>query len=110
MEKDSNSSLARGDERAALAVPPALEMNPADYLPDMDGFDLTEDQKIELLGTLWDIMRRFVEIGVDVDEADPCGQVFGAADEFAAIAPDGVKSSFAKATETQTDDEEENPA
>lgn len=110
MEKDRIDSLKRYEKQDALGLPPALEMDPADYLPDMDEFDLTEAQKVELLQTLWDICRRFVEMDIDVGDADPCGQIFGAADEFAADAPDGVKSSFTKATETRTDNEEDNPA
>ena len=84
----------------------ALELDPADYLSDMEDFDLSASQKVELLGTLWGIMRRFVEMGVDVGRADVCGEIFGALDELAATAPDGVKSSFSKATEMQTDKEE----
>lgn len=91
-------------------LPPAPVMDPADYLPDMEGFDLTEAEKVELLETLWNTMRTIVEIGVDVGVVDPCGQVFGTAQELSGDAPDGVKSSFSKATETRSDDKEDNPA
>lgn len=84
---------------AALGGSPAPELDPADYLADMEGFDLTEAQKIELLETLWSIMRAFVEMGVDIGETDPCGQIFGS------VAPDsvgGVTSHFTKAISAPT--------
>jgi len=98
-------------EQAALSIPPALEMKPEDYLPDMEAFDMKEAEKIELLQALWDIMRRFIEVGVDISEVDPCGQVFGDGDDFPVAAPEDVKSSFSKATKTQANHEgEEYPA
>lgn len=85
--------------RAAPGGAPAPEMNPDDYLADMEGFDLSEAQKVELLSALWDIMRRFVEMGGDLGAVDPCGQVFDAPQEFSDSDRNGVKSPFAKATE-----------
>lgn len=41
------------------------------YLSDLDGLDITEAQKRELLTVLWSIMRSFVELGFDVNR---CGQ------------------------------------
>ena len=72
----------------------APELDPADYLPDMEGFAMTEAQKIELLETLWSIMRSFVEMGVDIASVDPCGQIFG---DFAPDSAKSVTSSFANA-------------
>lgn len=85
------------------ALSPSPDMNPGDYLPDMAEFDLTEAEKIELLETLWNTMRMIVEMGVDVGEVDPCGQVFGSPTESSADAPDSVKSSFSKAMEKPSD-------
>lgn len=97
-------------DQAPMLVASALELDPVNYVTDMDGFDLTDAQKVELLEALWNIMRRFVQMGIDVGTADPCGQVFGAADELTVFASDDVKSSFSKAMETRTDDKEENTA
>lgn len=85
---------------AAPGGAPAPDMNPDDYLADMEGFDLSEAQKVELLSALWDIMRRFVEMGVDVGAVDPCGQIFDAPQEVPDGERNGVKSPFSKATET----------
>lgn len=90
MEKNKQNSLETIEDDGA----PALEMDPADYLPDMEGFDLTEGEKLALLETLWSMMRSFVEMGVDVGQADPCGQIFG---EYAPDSADGVTSSFGRA-------------
>lgn len=54
-------------------VPAALELDVAKYLPEMEGFDMTEAQKIEMLQVLWEIMRAFVELGFTTDI---CGQIF----------------------------------
>lgn len=110
MERDRTDSLERDEEQAVYGIPPALEMDPAEYLPDMDEFDLTEPQKVELLQTLWDICRRFIETDIDIGEIDPCGQIFADVPEFASAAPDSVQSSFSRATEARKNDEEEDPA
>ncbi len=88
---------------AAPALSPSPDMNPGDYMPDMAEFYLTEAEKIELLETLWSTMRMIVEMGVDVGEVDPCGQVFGSPTDSSVDAPDGVKSSFSKAMEKPSD-------
>lgn len=44
-----------------------LKLNEQDYLEHLDSFDLTDEQKTELLQTLWDIMSRMVDIGWGVD-------------------------------------------
>ena len=41
--------------------------DPAEYLPDMEEFDLSEDEATELLATLWEIMKAFVDLGFGVD-------------------------------------------
>lgn len=45
----------------------SLQFDPAKYRAEVDGFDLTEAQKQELLLTLWSIMRSFVELGFTTD-------------------------------------------
>ncbi|PHS22813.1 MAG: hypothetical protein COA84_12100 [Robiginitomaculum sp.] len=54
---------------------PVLELDIEKYLGDIDEFDMTEEQKIELLQTLWDIMGQFVAMGFDIETPDKnCGQ------------------------------------
>lgn len=74
------------DGASALA---AFYMEPATYLHELDGMDLTEAQKIELLETVWQIMRTFVELGVSVDI---CGQFLGIPDEEAQSNSDALDS------------------
>ena len=45
----------------------SLEFDAAEYLPHMEEFDLTEEQATELLATLWEIMKAFVDLGLGVD-------------------------------------------
>jgi hypothetical protein len=52
-------------------APSAFELDVSEYLPELDGFDMTEAQKIEMLETLWAIMRSFVELGF---RTEICGQ------------------------------------
>ncbi|WAP67688.1 hypothetical protein [Jiella pelagia] len=51
-----------------------LELDADAYMSELDGFDMTEAQKRELLQTLWSIMRSFVDLGFEVDI---CAAVFG---------------------------------
>lgn len=50
-----------------------IDLNAVDYLTDLEGYDMTEDQKIKLLETLWSIARVFVELGFS---PDCCGQLW----------------------------------
>lgn len=52
-------------EAGAAVMLPAPVLDPADYLPDLADLDLTEAQKIELLGILWSIMSSMVDLGFD---------------------------------------------
>ena len=40
-----------------------LNFDAAQYIGQFQGFDITEEQKLEVLSALWDIMSRFVELG-----------------------------------------------
>lgn len=51
----------------AASQPISLVLDPARYRADVDQFDISEEQKQELLTILWSIMRSFVELGFDVD-------------------------------------------
>ena len=44
--------------------------DPANYRVHVDNFDMTEQQKNEVLQTVGDIMRMFVEMGFDVPSCD----------------------------------------
>lgn len=46
---------------------PILKLDPALFMDDLEGFDMSEDQKHELLQALWNIMRTMVDIGWGVD-------------------------------------------
>lgn len=53
--------------RAPLTAANDNDFNPEDYLQDLKEFDLSEDQKRELLQTLWTILCTFVDIGWGVE-------------------------------------------
>lgn len=44
-----------------------LQFDPEHYLAGMSDLDLSEDQKIELLRTIWRIMHAFVDLGLGRD-------------------------------------------
>lgn len=48
-------------------VPQVLEFDPAKYMFEVNDFGLTETQAYDLLQTLWDIMKGFVQLGFDVE-------------------------------------------
>jgi hypothetical protein len=48
------------------------DFNAADYLPHLDGLDMTDDQKAELMLVVWDIMRMWVEMDLPVQS---CGHL-----------------------------------
>jgi hypothetical protein len=50
------------------------DLDPARYLGEIADFDMSEEQKVELLQTLWSIMRSFVEMGF---KGDACELIFG---------------------------------
>ncbi|MCG8604368.1 hypothetical protein MJD09_05130 [bacterium] len=45
----------------------SLAFDAAKYRRHVEDFDLTEEQKIELLQALWSIMKAFVDLGFGVD-------------------------------------------
>lgn len=84
-----------GGQPGALA---AFELDSAKYLGDLDGMDITEAQKVELLETLWSVMRSFVELGFSVDLA--CEQLFAEFNEVSTPDSDGVESLGSTTAET----------
>lgn len=84
----------------------APRLDPADYLSDMEEFDLCEAQKIELLETLWSIMGSCARMGcarmgfgVDV-----CGLIFEGFNE--AAAPESVGDILLASTAPETPSED----
>lgn len=51
----------------SAGYPGMLELDVEKYLPYVENFDITEEQKVEYLRTLWSIMSAFVDLGWDVD-------------------------------------------
>lgn len=74
----------------------APELEVARYAPYLDGMDMTDAQKTEMLQTLWSIMRSFVELGFSVKLCDPIIESFMQAANSSA---DGVQSVDATTTE-----------
>ncbi|MGF7210841.1 hypothetical protein GGE65_005453 [Skermanella aerolata] len=102
MSKDIPTGLPELAEHYTSAVSPmpaALDLDPGKYLTDLADFDITEAQKIELLQTLWSIMRAFVDLGFEVDI---CEQLFGESEEISGDALDGVELSSSQALERPT--------
>lgn len=54
-------------DRDLPAMLPDLALDPDKYRAQIDAFNISEDQKRELLETLWSIMRLFVELGYSVE-------------------------------------------
>jgi hypothetical protein len=100
MSEDKLSGLRDLDKQELeneMTRPHGLELDATDYLPEMEDFDMTEAQKIELLETLWSIMRLFVELGF---QADICGQIFGESQSLNLPLADHVQSSHSTIRET----------
>ncbi len=74
-----------------------VDFDPAAYMDDLDGFDIAEDEKAELLRILWSIMASFVRLGFDVKI---CEQIFDAA----GILPgaDSLRVEFDDATKSKS--------
>ena len=68
-EDDRNRKNKEGDtlvvDHAPISGPSAFDAE--EYLPYVSEFDLTEEQASELLATLWEIMKAFVDLGFGVD-------------------------------------------
>jgi hypothetical protein len=63
------------DGMAGLSISSTpYDLDPARYLGEIADFDMSDEQKTELLQTLWSIMRSFVELGF---KGDACELIFG---------------------------------
>jgi hypothetical protein len=74
------------DRMAGLSISSApYDLDPARYLGEIADFDMSDEQKVELLQTLWSIMRSFVELGF---KGDACELIFrGCAKHLAEDSP-----------------------
>lgn len=76
-------------------TPDHLPFEPNDYLSELDGFDLTDDQKHALLRTLWDMMVMFADLGMGIDPTQlACGQNAKSQDHGALQGENDLKSTF----------------
>jgi hypothetical protein len=67
-------------------------------MDDLEGFDITDDQKAELLGILWSIMASFARLGFDVKI---CEQIFDAAGILPS--PESLRVEFSDAAKTRNE-------
>ncbi len=65
----SQGRIIEGEMVGADCAPVSEDsaFNAEEYLPEMTGFDLSEEQARELLATLWEIMKAFVDLGFGVE-------------------------------------------
>lgn len=64
---DRTANIAQRDPLLPL-TPPTVD----EYREYLDEFEITEEQKTELLSTLWWIMVSFVDMGFGVDSVQRC--------------------------------------
>lgn len=79
MDKNTVEDLPKAGLGGAIGAPERLasvELDPGEHMGDLNDFELSDAQKIELLETLWSIMGAFARMGFEVDV---CGLIF---DEF----------------------------
>lgn len=91
MSKDDQNGLPeRAEEPEQYTEFPAPSDSPLDvrkYLPELQGMDATEAQKIAFLETVYRIMHFFVQQGWTINI---CEQLFGGSDAFPDEKPDDV--------------------
>ena len=80
--------------------PAPSDFDPEKYVDELSDFDLTEEQKIELLEIIWSIMRTFVELGFD---AKNWGQIFGESSSASTPESDDAKMIPSPSLETPSE-------
>ena len=65
--QDPTAHAAPNAGRDGVMPSAALKLDPDKYRGHLEPFDLSEAQQNELLATLWNILRSFVEIGFGLD-------------------------------------------
>lgn len=70
MERTELNSQFESAQSAQCAVLPSPTVD--EYREYLDEYNITEDQKVELLQTLWWIVLSFVDIGFGIDSVQRC--------------------------------------
>lgn len=83
---------SREEISSVISTSSGFELDVDAYAAEVEDFDMTEDQKRELLVTLWSIMRSFVEMGFS---GDICAALF---DCDGNSPPEGVNSKHTETT------------
>ena len=71
---ETGTSPARAPNEQSVGV---LPLDVKKYQSHLEDFDMTEEQKLELLETLWSIMAAFVDLGFGRDSVQCIFQSFG---------------------------------
>ncbi|RIJ31059.1 hypothetical protein [Henriciella algicola] len=80
-------------ERQAEKKKPSFSIDFDKYLPYLEDSEIPESEKLQLIETLYAIMRSLVDIGFDIHPiGDGCGQVSKAARKFTPDSGNSVKS------------------
>jgi hypothetical protein len=94
-----NGYAAKEDD--FLPVPGELALDADKYRDELRDLDLSDEQADELLGILWDIMRRFVELGMSTEI---CGSIFEAVIESSV--PESTDASLRSSPDKEPPSEE----
>lgn len=78
-----------------------VKFDAAEWAEHVASFDLNEDQKAEMLRTLWDLMVMFVDAGFGIEPTQQaCGQI-AETGGFSTVSPDNpveLKDAFKEQT------------
>jgi len=76
-------------DQESLNAPKIIAPKPSDYLDELENEDLTDAQKMELLETLFNIMKAFVDIGYGME---PVNKLISDFEKCAAESPNVIES------------------
>lgn len=71
---DNTSSPLEGGK---IGGPSVLTYEPERYRSAVTDLDLTDDQRDQLLSTLWSIMQNMVELGYSIADSKICESILG---------------------------------
>ncbi|MGJ8527453.1 hypothetical protein [Maritalea sp.] len=79
MERENKSSLERPEDTTTQTHFSSLSMDWEEFGHHLEDSDLSDDQKRELIETVWNIMAAFVDLGLGIHPIqqaapDDCGQ------------------------------------
>jgi hypothetical protein len=89
-----------------LPVPGEIALDSEKYRAELADLDLTDEQADELLAILWDIMRRFVEMGISTEI---CGSIFEAIIESSVPDPSDGSLGHSPDKEPPSDEKRKEP-